>query len=228
MDADDSPVDSLLAVVQSALMARRGALNERVQAIERALVAYRRAAEAQIAREFAEEHGFKHPSPAALSPERAAELLRAAVSGLPELFREQEEDLDPTRPPQLQEKIESSVPRPAPHAFQPGAKIVVIGALSGRDKTQAVPEPFGDSIEWVDTERQGSHAIGNLPQRLRQRRVDGVIILERAVKHRHTEPVMAAAREARVPIAFAGQGGRASLLRAFAEIDRALKRPGSQ
>jgi DNA-binding LacI/PurR family transcriptional regulator len=74
----------------------------------------------------------------------------------------------------------------------------------------------------VDTEREGAHAVGNLPQRVRQRRVAGIIILDRAVKHRHTEPVMAAAREAGIPIAFAGQGGHASLARAFAQLELAL------
>jgi len=43
--------------------------------------------------------------------------------------------------------------------------------------------------------------------------------LDRVVSHKHTEPVVAAAREARVPVAFAGQGGRASLARAVAQIE---------
>lgn len=223
MDDTDSPVEALLKAVQSALLARRALLIERVRGVEQATEAYRRAIEAQIALEFAEEHGFKHPGSPALSLERAAELLHAAVSALLELSGvaplNRGKELPGSANPEAVVLSSPSTLPPKPQPF--AAKIVVIGMLAGRDKTQAVPAALADSVEWVDTERQGVHAIGNLPQRLRQRRVAGIIILDRAVKHRHTEPVMAAAREARIPIAFAGQGGRASLARAFAELERA-------
>jgi hypothetical protein len=101
-------------------------------------------------------------------------------------------------------------------------KIVVIGALSGRDRGPALPAELVDHVEWVDTERDGAHAVGNLPQRLRQGRVAAVVILDRAVQHRHTEPVLAAARDAGTPFAFAGQGGKASLLRALEQLEAVL------
>jgi hypothetical protein len=100
-------------------------------------------------------------------------------------------------------------------------KLVVIGALS-RDRSESAPEGLGEHIEWIDTERDGVHALGNLPQRIRQGRVAGVIILDRAVKHKHSEPAVAAARDAHVPVAFAGQGGRASLDRALTQIESML------
>src|SRR6185369_6179176 len=100
-------------------------------------------------------------------------------------------------------------------------KLVVIGALS-RDRSESAPEGIGEHIEWIDTERDGVHALGNLPQRIRQGRVAGVIILDRAVKHKHSEPALAAARDAHVPTAFAGQGGRASLERALTQIEGML------
>lgn len=96
---------------------------------------------------------------------------------------------------------------------------MIIGALSGREKSSALPEEMTDEVEWIDTERDGAHAVGNLPQRIKQGRVSGVVILDRVVSHKHTEPVVAAARDARVPVAFAGQGGRASLARAIAQLD---------
>jgi hypothetical protein len=70
------------------------------------------------------------------------------------------------------------------------------------------------------------HAVGNLPQRIRQGRVSGVVILDRIVSHKHTEPVVAAAREARVPVAFAGQGGKASLARALAQLEEMRRERG--
>jgi hypothetical protein len=49
-----------------------------------------------------------------------------------------------------------------------------------------------------------------------------LIILDRAVKHKHSEPALAAARDAKVPTAFAGQGGRASLERALTQLEGML------
>ncbi|HYP88668.1 MAG TPA: hypothetical protein VEQ59_10950, partial [Polyangiaceae bacterium] len=100
-------------------------------------------------------------------------------------------------------------------------KLVVIGAMS-RDRSESAPEGIGEHVEWIDTERDGVHALGNLPQRIRQGRVAGVIILDRAVKHKHSEPALAAARDAHVPTAFAGQGGRASLERALTQLEGML------
>jgi hypothetical protein len=103
---------------------------------------------------------------------------------------------------------------------------VIIGALSGREKSGALPAEAAVDAEWIDTERDGVHAVGNLPQRIRQGRVSGVVILDRVVSHKHTEPVVAAAREARVPVAFAGQGGKASLARALAQLEEMRRERG--
>lgn len=107
-------------------------------------------------------------------------------------------------------------------AVQGGQRLVVVGALSGRDRAEALPPELAQAAEWIDTEREGHHAIGNLPQRVRQGRVAALVILHRAVGHRHTEAVMAAARDVDVPLAFAGQGGKASLQRALVQLELAL------
>lgn len=104
-----------------------------------------------------------------------------------------------------------------------GRKLVVIGALAGRSKERLLPSVLEERTEWVDTERDGIHAIGNLAQRIRQDRVGAVVILDRAVQHKHTEPVLAAARDTNTPVAFAGKGGRASLLRAVEQLDKRLE-----
>jgi hypothetical protein len=49
-----------------------------------------------------------------------------------------------------------------------------------------------------------------------------VIILDKAVQHQHTDPVVSAARNASIPIAFAGKGGQSSLQRALEQIEKAL------
>jgi hypothetical protein len=231
----------LLESLRAALAARRRDGTAGIERVEAALASYRRALEQQIATEFAAEHRLKAPAKVGVSVARAAEELRDAVLDLPELARLLSE------PPRRRETSETEtsgsttlkappagkakvVPSDSP-TLAPGwprlrsvltsQKLVVIGALS-RDRSESAPEGIAEHIEWIDTERDGVHALGNLPQRIRQGRVAGVIILDRAVKHKHSEPALAAARDAKVPTAFAGQGGRASLERALTQIESML------
>lgn len=235
-----SPLDDLLESLRAALAARRRDGVARIERVEAVLASYRRAIEQQIATEFAAEHKLKAPLKVGPSVGRAAEELRDAVLELPEvgqllLRREvalETLEAEPTTSRVPPSKAPASIKAPAIvgeglkgwprlRAAMGSQKLVVIGALS-RDRSESVPDGFGDHIEWIDTERDGVHALGNLPQRIRQGRVAGLIILDRAVKHKHSEPALAAARDAHVPTAFAGQGGRVSLERAFTQLETML------
>lgn len=231
MPERESPLDDVLENVRAALHARRAKLSERVRRIAEALEAYERSVESHLARGFAAEHGLATPAPAALTPERAVHLLDEAVRALPEYAapaaasppEAQLRSVPPSpaqskAPPPLEDKMRfPMLARAVTHA-----KVVVIGALAGRDRSGTVPPEIGEQLEWIDTERDGVHAVGNLPQRIRHNRVAAVVILDRAVQHKHTEPVVAAARDAKVPVAFAGQGGKASFLRALEHLEAAL------
>lgn len=227
-DDDESPLQQVVEAVRSALNARRAELSERSAKIERALAAYRRAVEEQLASGFALEHGLKQPRRSGADATRAANALLAAVRDLPELAEAPSSRPTLTESPPARPSAESTLPVARVAAFPllearlSSAKLVVIGALSGREKSGLLPDGLAEQVEWVDTERHGTHAIGNLPQRVRQGRVTAVVILDRAVQHRYTEPVVSAARDSSVPIAFAGQGGKASLLRALHQIEEML------
>jgi len=216
-----SPFDDVVETVRAALNAKRSDLSQRVATIEAALRSYEHAVEAEIAESFAVEHQLKQPA----VRERAlgaAQSLARAVATLPELAAGNAPSaghapLEPASEP-------PSAPSAKPRA--PRGKLVIIGAISGREKSSALPAELAADAEWIDTERDGVHAVGNLPQRIKQGRVSGVVILDRVVSHKHTEPVVAAAREARVPVAFAGQGGRASLARAIAQLDEMRRERG--
>ncbi len=238
MSDPTSPIDELLESLRAALAARRRDGAARIERVEAALGSYRRAVEQRIAGEFAAEHRLKAPVASGVSVTRAAEELRDAILELPELAgllsrRELVVDLsvpDDVGPMTL--KAPSSRAKPAVAAASPSEwprlrellkqqKLVVIGALS-RDRSESLPEGVAEHTEWIDTERDGVHALGNLPQRIRQGRVAAVVILDRAVKHKHSEPALAAARDAHVPTAFAGQGGRVSLERALTQLEGML------
>lgn len=237
-----SPIAQLAQQIESALAARRARLEERLQRVEQALTSYRLAAEARLAKEFAGEHGFKQQANPAPSVEQAAEQLLAAVRALPELEPSKEApsptgtglaSRNATKPaaksavavpamPAAPEPIVTSEYPLLARALEENRKLVVVGALSGRDRAQAMPPELVLAVEWIDTEREGAHAIGNLPQRVRQGRVAALVILHRAVGHRHTEAVTAAARDRDIPLAFAGQGGKASLQRALVQLELSL------
>ncbi|HWZ91373.1 MAG TPA: hypothetical protein VNW92_21070 [Polyangiaceae bacterium] len=212
-----SPFDDVVEAVRAALNAKRADLSQRSAAIEAALRAYERAVEFEIAESFASEHQLKHPLVRQRAAEAASNLARA-VASLPELLSavagESERDAVQSEPKPA--PTPPAIPSVRPSGLR--GKLVIIGAISGREKASALPAELAADAEWIDTERDGVHAVGNLPQRIKQGRVSGIVILDRIVSHKHTEPVVAAAREARVPIAFAGQGGRASLLRAIAQL----------
>ena len=224
MSADPpSPVDELLDSLRAALAARGRSAAARVERIEAALNSYRRALELQVATDFAAEHRVKAPAKVGVSALRAAEELREAVLALPELAVA---PAPASMPPSTIRSEPPSAIEPLPgwpklRAALTTQRLVVIGALS-RDRSDSAPEGFGEHIEWIDTERDGVHALGNLPQRIRHGRVAGVVILDRAVKHKHSEPALAAARDAHVPVAFAGQGGRASFERALTQLEGML------
>ena len=215
-----SAFDDVVDSVRAALNAKRGEALERIGAIEAALRAYERALEFEIAEAFASEHQLKLPVRAERAVDAAQKLARA-VASLPELSARPAAKQPPEEP---EAPSERATPKSVQRAH-PG-KLVIIGALSGREKSSALPAELALDAEWIDTERDGVHAVGNLPQRIRQGRVSGVVILDRIVSHKHTEPVVAAARDARVPVAFAGQGGKASLARALAQIEEMRRERG--
>lgn len=210
-----SAFDDVVESVRAALNAKRSEVAERIASLESALRGYERALEFEIAESFASEHHLKQPARQERASEAALKLARA-VAQLPELAARA--SVQPR--PAAAEPEPSSEPAAAvsSKARASAGKLVIIGALSGREKSGSLPEDLALDTEWIDTERDGAHAVGNLPQRIRQGRVSGVVILDRIVSHKHTEPVVAAAREAKVPVAFAGQGGKASLSRALAQL----------
>lgn len=243
-------MDHLLDQVRAALHAGRADVLGRVEQLEQALLAYRNSAEQRVAQDFAIAHGLRRPAPAASTPRQAAERLLSLVRSLPELAGEaaSEAEIAPqsakssshahdrdsapasegARGVDTTTNLSSTLP-PVPGLLAAlmarcrGRKLVVIGALAGRSKERLLPPELEACTEWVDTERDGVHAIGNLPQRIRQHRVGAVVILDRAVQHKHTEPILAAARDTNTPVAFAGKGGRASLLRAVEQLDQRLE-----
>lgn len=109
------------------------------------------------------------------------------------------------------------------NAANAGPIVIVGGARS--DKLAWLPASLKGAVEWIETTRQGTHAIGNLAQRIRQRRVCALIVLDGLVGHKHSEPLVAAAREVKIPTAYANKGGTGALARAFTQLEKMVGAP---
>jgi hypothetical protein len=202
-----SPLDQVLEVVRAALHGRRAVALERVQRIERALADYATALEEELAREFAREHGLTQPKPAH-DRVKAAAALRDVVLALPELEDVPERHSEP--PP-------SAAPA-APSSAAPREHVLPIVLVGGVGRPSSALSGAADRLEWIDTTRQGTVAIGNLTQRIRSGRVAALVLLEAHLGHRHSEPLISAARDVGIPFAYAGKGGRAALDRALGDV----------
>jgi hypothetical protein len=234
--APPSPLEQMLTEVRHGLSSGVLGVERLLGPVEGALLAYRRALEAEVASAYAAAHSLRFQRPGGPTRAAAAERLRDLVLALPEL-----RPLDAAVPDLAVPEgpaPEHAPSAPSPHeppgrggaslhdvlpritAAAPERSLVVIGALSGRKRS--LPEPLASATEWIDTSQGGAHAVGNLPARIRQGRVLGVVICDQAVSHKHTEPVLAAARAANVPVGFAGKGGNAGIAKALRAIEQQL------
>jgi len=237
-----SPLAEVYAEVQRSLQATALSVERLLGPLEGALLAFRRALEAQVAKEYAAAHSIRFSRPAGPSREAAAKRLQQLVLALPDFATRDEtspgpDDGLPEQPPAppapalstreaegassapTTKTLADVLPRLAARAGD--RTLVVLGALAGRKRQ--LPEPLASATEWIDTSQGGAaHAAQSLPARIRQGRLLGIVICDQAVSHKHTEPVLAAARAAGVPVGFAGKGGNAGIARALRSIEDQL------
>ncbi len=100
--------------------------------------------------------------------------------------------------------------------------LVVVGRLGKKDRLDALASELPPEVEWLDTNQHGMAAIGNLDRRIRERRVGALVLVEGSLSHKHTEPLVSAARQHGVAFAYANKGGKQSILRALDDLERQL------
>jgi hypothetical protein len=100
--------------------------------------------------------------------------------------------------------------------------LVIVGGPPHLERLAALAVGANDRIEWVDTTRQGTHAIGNLERRIKDKRISALLILEGLVQHRHSDPLVSTARSAKIPHAYGGKGGRSAIAQALDELEHML------
>ncbi|MGC4063624.1 MAG: hypothetical protein QM784_03045 [Polyangiaceae bacterium] len=100
--------------------------------------------------------------------------------------------------------------------------LVIVGGSPHLERLASLALGSEGQVEWVDTTRQGTHAIGNLERRIKDKRIGALLILEGLVQHRHSDPLVSTARGAHVPHAYGGKGGRSTIAHALDELELML------
>ncbi len=223
----DSPVlEELLGPLRAEFHARRRSALARTDGLVQALERYTRALEFDVARQLAAAHGLRHLREKSEAGDAARALL-LAVRALPELAEQAEPSEAQSEP--------SVAPPDGAHAVKPSesampalaqailhSPLVIVGGAPHPDRLRQLSDDVLKHVEWVDTRQKGTHAIGNLERRIREHRITALILLEGLVQHRHTDPLVSAARLASVPFAYAGKGGTLAIRSALDEIEKVL------
>jgi hypothetical protein len=224
---DDSTVlEELLGPLRAEFHAHRTTALTRADVIAQALERYTYQVELDVARQLASSHGLRQPRDRSDVRKAAQELLNSVLA-LPELTENTTPTLTP--PANVQAPLQAEQPTVSPKSPWPAlakalvlAPLVMVGGAPHHERIRQMPADLLKAVEWVDTRQKGTHAIGNLERRIREHRICGLVLLEGLVQHKHTDPLVSAARGANVPCVYAGKGGTLAIANALKEIEKAL------
>lgn len=231
-----SPIDDFCEQLRSSLHAKKLQAQADLELVRRLLVDLETARQAELVATFCAQKGLSVAAYGGPSAAQVARKLLTAVEALPEVQRAKTAALPtpasvevapaapttsvPTAPASLAENPKRTTPWPKLLACRQAGPIVVVGGSPKPEKLEQTLGELASCVEWIETSRQGTHAIGNLAQRIRQRRVSALIVLDAAVGHKHSDPLVSAAREVRIPTTYAHKGGVAALARAFTQLEK--------
>lgn len=100
--------------------------------------------------------------------------------------------------------------------------LVLLGGVVKQEKLDRLKKHLGAEVEWIATDNGNPQGIASLERRVREGRVGAVVVLEELIGHRHFSPVVDAARQVEMPIAYGAKAGKASIVRALQDIEGML------
>jgi hypothetical protein len=102
--------------------------------------------------------------------------------------------------------------------------LVLLGGVVKQEKLDRLKKHLGGEVEWIATDNGNPQGIASLERRVREGRVGAVVVLEELIGHRHFSPVVDAARQVLMPIAYGAKAGKASIERALQDLEAMLAR----
>lgn len=220
-------IDDFCEALRSELHAKKLKDQADLERIKELVANLEGARQGELVQTFAAGRSLRAPAYTGPSGISVARLLLEAVRNLAELqvpiptpSAAPAEPSPPAAKPRAASASESRCLWPQLLKESETGPIVVVGGSPRPEKLDATLGDLAPRVEWIETSRQGTHAIGNLAHRIRQRRVSALIVLDAAVGHKHSEPLVSAAREVKIPTTYAHKGGVAALARAFTLLEK--------
>jgi hypothetical protein len=231
-----SPIDDFCEQLRSELHAKKLKSQGDLDLVKQLVSELELARQAQLVASFGEQKGLRAPAYKGASSAEIGRKLLAAVLAIAEVQKAEPAAARPGKAEEILRPLEAPV-RELTHSLPDGrpedrtpwprllkcgqdAPIVVVGGSPRPEKLDETLGALSGRVEWIETSRHGTHAIGNLAQRIRQRRVSALIVLDAVVGHKHSDPLVSAAREVRIPTTYAHKGGVAALARAFTQLEK--------
>lgn len=106
-------------------------------------------------------------------------------------------------------------------ALAKGRQVVVVGGVARPEKLARVRKITAIAVEWLGLDAgRSAAAVTALAKRIRDGRLGALVLLNGLMDHKQSEPLMSAAREVGLPVAYADKAGRGALARAFLELEK--------
>jgi hypothetical protein len=101
--------------------------------------------------------------------------------------------------------------------------VVMVGGVVKNDKLDRVRRRTEIDVEWIGLDAgKSDKAVSALAKRVREGRLAALVVLNGLMNHKDYEPLIAAAREVDLPVAYADKAGKGALVRAFVELEKRL------
>lgn len=167
-----------------------------------------------IARRAREERERRGAS--AARPERAAAGFPSSKS-----LRTTKSVDDDAGDDEAREEEPLELPRLRAKAAQ--AEVALVGGVVKNEKLERVRARTGIEVEWIGLDAgKSAAAVTALAKRIRDGRLAALVLLNGLMDHKQSEPLVTAARETGLPVAYADKAGKGALVKAFVELERRL------
>ena len=109
---------------------------------------------------------------------------------------------------------------PKLRAAAAASDVVMVGGIVKREKLDRVRARTGIEVEWIGLAAGKSpQAVASLAKRIREGRLAALVLLNGLMDHKQSEPLVAAAREVDLPVAYADKAGKGTLVKAFVDLE---------
>lgn len=126
-------------------------------------------------------------------------------------------------PPADDEPEDTPLDLPRLRARARGVSLIVVGGVAKAEKLERLRRRAEIDIEWIGLDAgKSASTVAALARRIRDGRLVALVLLNGLLDHKQSEPLMTAAREVGLPVAYADKAGKGAFTRALLELERRL------